>query len=387
MKTKTLIILLIILGVFAGAGALVIHLRDIPSPSGEMGAYLLEQLPANEVVSIVIERPTESVSLTRKENSWVVEERFGYPADFSKISDFVKTLKQVKVGRKFASSEKILKRLSLKSPGDTGAPEEERGTGIRMKDKEGKPILGMILGKTRTGGNERKAPDGQYVMLSKGPEVYLIDKILSSFEVGPSAWLEKSPVKVDDKEIRKISCMGPGGKAAVYTFERPGRGKDFELTAPSTDRKVKKTSLNRVSNALSSLQIGDVENPSTPPESIQKGISPRLDYYLFDGRVYRVYPGNACSAAAPCYLKLEVGYQKPGPAKKEKDDTAASEKKEPAAETPQEDLAAEAARQNDRLTPWVYTIPEWQHKAFITAFDQLLEKEDEKDKAAKAPVK
>ncbi len=156
MKIKTLVILLIVLGVLAGAGALIIHLQNSSSSSGEMGAYLIEQLPANEVASIVIETPSNTVSLMKKGDSWVVEERFGYPADFSKISDLVRTLKQVKVGRRFESSEKILKRLSLKFPGDSETPEDGRGSRIRMKDKEGKPVLGILLGKTRMKGKEKK---------------------------------------------------------------------------------------------------------------------------------------------------------------------------------------------------------------------------------------
>ncbi len=384
MKIKTLVILLIVLGVLAGAGALIIHLQNSSSSSGEMGAYLLEQLPANEVASIVIETLGDTVSLMKKGDSWVVEERFGYPADFSKISDLVRTLKQVKVGRRFESSEKILKRLSLKSPGDTGAPEDGRGTWIRIKDKEGKPVLGILLGKTRMKGKERKVPDGQYVMLSKGPEIYLIDTILSSFETGPSGWLAKNPVKVDAKEVKSISCTGPGGKPVHYRFERAGKGKDFELIDPSTNHEIKKSSLNRLSNALSSLQINDVENPSAPPESIEKETSPLLEYHLFNGLTYRVYPGKACSGTIPCYLRIGVDYQRPGPAKREKAQAASSRKKEPATEKSEEELTAEATEENAHVSPWVYVIPEWQHNAFFTSLDQLLEKKAGKEKSSSA---
>ena len=215
MKIKTLVILLIVLGLLAAAGALIIHFQSGSTPSGEMGTYLLGQLPANEVASITIETPEHTVSLMKKGDLWVVEELFGYPADFPKISGFVRTLKQVKVGRKFESSEKVLKRLSLKSPGDTETPKNERGAWIRMKDKEGKPVMGILLGKTRIKGKEKKMPDGQYVMLSKDPEIYLIDTILTSFETGPSAWLEKSPVKVDAERYSKYFMYGTGWKAGA----------------------------------------------------------------------------------------------------------------------------------------------------------------------------
>jgi len=372
MKIKTLVILLIVLGVLAGAGALIIHLQNSSSSPGEMGAYLIEQLPANEVTSIVIETPADTVSLMKKGNSWVVKERFGYPADFSKISDLVRTLKQVKVGRRFESSEEILERLSLKSPNDTEIPEDVRGTWIRMKDKEEKPVLGILLGKTRMKGKEKKMPDGQYVMLSKGPEIYLIDTILSSFETGPSSWLAKSPVKVDAKEVKSISCTGPAGKSVRYRFERAGKGKDFELIDPSTSQDIKQSSLNRLSNALSSLQIKDVENPSAPSKSIEKETSPLLEYHLFNGLTYRVYPGKTCSGTKPCYLRIGVDYQRPGPVKGEKAQAASSKKKAPATEKSEEELTAEATKENAHVSPWVYVIPEWQHNAFFTSLDQLL---------------
>jgi len=380
MKIKTLVILLIVLGVLATAGALIIHLQNSSSPSGEMGAYLLEQLPANKVASIIIETPAETVSLIKKGDLWVVEELFGYPADFPKISGLVRTLKRVKVGRRFESSEKILKRLSLKSPGDSETAEDERGTWIRMKDKEGRPVLGILLGKTRIKGKEKKMPDGQYVMLSKGPEVYLIDTILASFETGPSAWLEKSPVKVDAGEIQSISCMGPGRKLVRYRFERSGKDKDLELIDPSTNQKIKKSSLNRLSKALSSLQIKDVANPSAPPQSIQEEASPLLKYHLFSGLTYSVYPGKACSGTMPCYLRIEVDYQKPGPVKGGKIQAASSGKKAPSAGKTHEKLAAEATEKNARVSPWVFVIPEWQHNAFFTSLGQLQEKKREKKK-------
>ncbi len=387
MKTKTLVILFVILGVLAGAGALIIHLRDTRSRSGEMGATLLKHLPANDIASIVIETPGAAVSLMKKSGAWIVEERFGYPADFSKITDLVKTLKQVKIGRKFEASEKVLRRLSLKAPGDADAPQEERGTRIRMTDSKGKTLLDMSLGKTRIRDKLKGPPDGQYVMLGNAREIYLIDKILSSFASGPAAWLEKSPVRVDAEEIRKITCQGPGAKGVRYTFERPGKGKDFELMDPPAHRNVKKSSLNRLSNALSSLEIEEVERPPAPPESIRKGVSPQLDYHLFDGRIYHVTTGKACSATLPCQIRFEVGYQRPGPAKKEADPASPTEKKAAAEAKGEEAVAAEAIKENERLKPWVFTIPEWQHKAFFTDLEQLLEKKAEKKGADRPPVK
>jgi len=378
MKPKTLVILLVILVVLAGVGALLIHQRDTRSSSGEMGAYLLEQLPVNHIACIVIKTPTSAVSLKKATDSWIVEERFGYPADFAKLSEFVRTLKEVKVGRKFDASDKVLKRLSAKSPEDADALDEEKGTRVRMTDSKGNPLLDMVLGKTRAKDPQKGPPDGQYVRVGEAPEIYLIDKILSSFEGGPAEWLEKSPVQVDAGEIQKIACVGPGEAPVRYLFERTARGKDLELIGSATDLNIKKSSLNRLSNALSSLKITDVEPSSASSGTIGKDASVHLDYTLFDGRVYQVYTCKSCSATDPCRIRLEVGYQPSEPAKPADQAAETREKASAGAKSEEAKGVAEAKKENERLKPWVFTIPEWQYQAFFTDLEPLIEKETEK---------
>jgi len=388
MKPKTLVILLVILAVLAGAGALLIHSRDTGSSSEEMGVTLLEKLPVNDIASVVIETPSSVVSLKKGETIWVVEERFGYPADFAKLSEVVRTLKDAKVGRKFDASDEILKRLSMKSP-DADAPKEEKGTRVRMTDAKGNSLLDMVLGKTRARDPEKGPPDGQYVRVGDVPQICLIDKILSGFEAGPAEWLEKSPVKVDAAEIQKITCKGPGETSVRYAFERPSKGKDFELIEPSTQSTIKKSSLNRLSNALSSLKIADVEPSSASPEASGKDASVRVDYALFDGRVYQVYTGKACSAEVPCRIRIEVGFQSPETSKGEGEAGAATDDKAGPAGAKSEDptAAVSATTENERLTPWIFTIPEWQHQAFFTNLEQLLEKDPEKQGMESVPGK
>jgi hypothetical protein len=123
MKTKTLVILLIILGLVAGAGALVMHLKSQGGSGDPLDKLILENLPVNDIVSIHIKGPEKLVLLTKTSDRWVVENRFQYPADFTKIADFVRKLKQAKIGRQFESTQDTLKRLSLKNPDDKEAGE------------------------------------------------------------------------------------------------------------------------------------------------------------------------------------------------------------------------------------------------------------------------
>jgi len=355
MKPRTLVILLIILGILAGSGALIILQKAPESSEGRLGTHLFGQIPANEIASIIIKGPDGAVSLVKKVDRWVVENRFDYPADFSKISDFALELKQVKTGREFESSEDTLKRLSLKDPDDSEALEQEKGIRVLLKDKEGALLASVLLGKTRIKEAGSHIPDGRYVRLGQESKIYLIDKHFASFHKEPSAWLEKGLAEVGANEVRKVSCLSADGKKVRYTFERPEKGKDLEPVNLPADRKIKKSTLNRLAGALSSLRMEDVVEHLDGPESIATGFPSRIEYHLFNGIIYRVYPGDACSEADLCHLRLEVDYQRP----------------------PQ---ALEAKQLNERLSPWVYVIPEWQHSIFMTDLDQLLEKPEEERK-------
>ena len=111
--------------------------------------------------------------------------------------------------------------------------------------------------------------------------------------------------------------------------------------------------------------------PLDDSEAGDMEISSLLEYHLFDGTLYRVLPGKTCLKEDTCYVKLEVAYHRPsGVAEK-------GELDEVSKKTPEE-YALDAQKMNERLSPWIYVIPKWQHEAYITDLDQLLEKPDRK---------
>ncbi|MCP4579835.1 MAG: hypothetical protein GY846_26495, partial [Deltaproteobacteria bacterium] len=125
--------------------------------------------------------------------------------------------------------------------------------------------------------------------------------------------------------------------------------------------------------ALKGLEIEDVADPSNPPESLSNGISPRLDFTLFDGITYHVYPGITCSPGIPCYVRLEVDYKRPtasgGDVSKDKESTE---------DKSDGGLMAKAKEMNGRLAPWFFVVPERQHQAFFTTLVEMLEDEKKK---------
>ena len=372
MKPKTVTILIIILCLLAGTGILLVRTESPDHSKGIMGKYLLGDLPANEISSITMKGPDASVILKKTGDQWVVANRFNYPAEFSKIADFVRKLKEAKIGRHFESSEDILKRLSLKDVDDPDAAEQEKGTRILFKDKSEKLLASLLSGKARKPVGEDGFSDGHYVKLSEDPGIYLIDNNFDHLEIRPSAWLEKSLVQVKENDVEKIICLSVDGKKQRYLLERPGKEKDMLLSGLPPDRKLNQSVLNQLSNALDGPRIEDIKDTSADTVSNGPEFAFRIEYHLFNGMIYRVYPGKECSKDNPCHMKLEVAYHKP--VSPEKGQAEEQTSKKGGTEKPPEELALKERQLNDRFSPWIFVIPEWRHKNYITDLDQLLEK-------------
>jgi hypothetical protein len=103
-----------------------------------------------------------------------------------------------------------------------------------------------------------------------------------------------------------------------------------------------------------------------------------LEYHLFNGLIYRIFPGQSCSEGDRCLLQIETDYVDPPRQKEEGEDE--KEKKEDSPEKTPEELAMEAKNMHGRLSPWTFVISQWKHKNFITELEALLEKKEEEKK-------
>ncbi len=395
MKTRTFLILLAILVVVLAAGGLVVYEKSGPKASLKMGASMIPGIPTGDIAAIHIRNAEENIALVNGNTGWLVQTSYRYPADFSRIKELVDTVKDAKIGRSFDSTEEIRKRLDLISPVDAAAAEGKSGTLIELKNDKGALIAGILIGETRKRGGKGDVPDGQYVMLEGNKNVYLVDKIFTSFETGHSSWLAKNPVQINSRNIAKISCEGPDGEGPRYVFERNAKGGEFKLTVPTSGQNVDRASLNRLSGALSSFQIEDIRprispNKGAPPsktdEPVKETGTPsskkacRIDYTLFDGMVYHVYPDPDCAEQEPCNLKIDVSWKESEWKKDEKGKEEGAAKAGQSGEENRSDLLAKTAKENDRLSPWIFVVPKWRHDAFMTNLQELVKKDEEEKK-------
>ena len=66
-----------------------------------LGKKLFENLSVGSIDAISIQSSEDIVSLKQGKDFWVVDNRYQYRADFSKVSELVKKIMAAKIGRRF----------------------------------------------------------------------------------------------------------------------------------------------------------------------------------------------------------------------------------------------------------------------------------------------
>lgn len=338
MKSKTFVILLALCAVL-GLATYMVSTSGRNSEKKQTGAEdkFLSELPVNDIASISVKDAENEVILEKGESVWVVKNRFGYPADFGKIAEFAKKLKESKVGRTFDATDETRARLSLHSPDEADIPQENKGTQVRLKDKDSRVLAEVIIGKPREASS---GFGGHYLMDGGGKTVYLVDKDYNYMEKKPSEWIHTDLLDVKPDDVREVVCTESGTGNVIYTLRRAEKGKDPELVNAPADKTLIPARLNNVIGALSGLKIEDVADPAEKPEDTgTDGLY--LTFRLFDGTEYTVYPGKASKEdAEKYYMRVSAAYVQPSEPEKKAEEPAPAESESKPAETKDKSAAA-----------------------------------------------
>ena len=286
MNRKQFLILVVVLVVLGGAGLALIW-QDIASyraTGARIGAKLLPELKIAEVAELRLQDAKQQVTLARKDNGWIVQERGGYPASFQEISDLLIKLIELKVTQSEQVGASLLPRVELADPGKG----EGAGTLIEMKDGSGKPLARLIIGKKvlkKDPMNPLPAakdgvPAGRYVLPpnAKGTVVVVSDP-LNSVTANPGRWLSKDFFKAD--RIRTLA-VGPEGAAPSWKIARAEEWGQWKFAAGGGD--LNPGAAVGAVNKLGSLGFDDVA--ANAKEATDKPLVAVAE--TFDNLVYRV---------------------------------------------------------------------------------------------------
>ena len=243
---------LVVLLLALGGGALLLQQRETdrrPSNAEALGQRLMKDLKAAEVAAIRIVEPKATLTLQRKDEGWVIAERDGFPADLSKVREFVLKAIELKVGQSEPITERDRARLNL----------DASGTQVEFNGPDGKPLAKLIVGKKyfrREVDNPQKAAaDGRFVMRPEEPGVvYVVSDPLAQATTATASWIDRTAFKVE--KVGTLEVRYPDGSG--YRIERAKDDADWKLADAKPGEALEVTKANAASYVLGTLELADV---------------------------------------------------------------------------------------------------------------------------------
>jgi Domain of unknown function (DUF4340) len=376
MNRKQLIILIVLLAVLGGAVMLIQNHRTTDENTGakeEGGKLLGNKFPINDVAAIEIKQGTNDLNLVKQNDRWSVAERANYPADFSKITSFLVKAADLKILETEQVDATDLPKLQLATTGDTGL-----GTVLTMKDKDGKTIKAITVGKPHvpksTGkspfGEDESFPDGRYVMLAGDThDAYLLHDPLSEVEPKADQWLNKDFFKIERPKAVAVSYPEPDASNS-WSIVRDTETGDWKVADLKTNQTENTTNLPSVTSPLSAASFDDVMAPTTKPEETGLDKPTTLTVDTFDDFTYTVKIGKKNGDNYPITMSVVANFPKErAPAAGEKPED--KEKADKAWTERQKQLEA-TLKQNQAYQNWIYMVAGWSLDSILKHRDELV---------------
>ena len=356
MNGRQLIVLLALV-VLIGSAAWLHSRKQAASwlnPNSAAGQKLLGDFQVNDVAQIRVQHGVDVVDLMQTNGLWRVQERGGYPADFSQIGRFLLKLRDLKIVQTEQVGPSQWARLDLAAPG----PGPDTATLLEFFDAGGIPLRKLWLGKSHQHQSAQPAatpdmgdqswPDGRYVRTATNSDtVAVIADPLTEVSSDASQWLDKTFFKVEKPQT--VSVTYP---VATNSWELANATNGWKLTAAKPDEKLDDSQASETADSLSSPSFNDVAVGLTP---IQTGlIQPtRIGIKTMNGFDYAINVGAKTNDNYFMTVVVSATLSKTN---------APDESKK----------LADKLAQESQLNQWTYLVPEWTLEPMLKKRTQLL---------------
>jgi hypothetical protein len=276
--------ILVILLVVLGGGALLYQQQERaqrPDNVGTLGRTLFKDLQAADIAAIRIVEPNATLTVQRKDDRWVIAERGDFPADVSKVREFVLKAIGLKVGQSEPLGDKDRARLNL----------DAAATRVEFRDAQDKALGVLIVGrkyfKREVENPEKAIPDGRFVALpQEAGTAYRVAEPLTQATVKTAEWIDRTSFQVE--KIKTLEVRYPGGDS--WRIERAGDNAEWKLAGAKPGEKLEIPRANAASYSLSLLELADVAPKDLKDTGLDKPIT--VDATTLEGASYAIKVGK-----------------------------------------------------------------------------------------------
>ncbi|HVK59136.1 MAG TPA: DUF4340 domain-containing protein, partial [Candidatus Kapabacteria bacterium] len=290
-------------------GALGLYLagkrkESYSATSFQAGEKVLKDFPLNDVAQLRVKQGTNEVNLVRGD-VWTVKERWGYPANFTELSDFLRKIWDLKPVQDVEVGPSQFGRLELST--DTAGTNS--GTLIEFKDGKAANLKALVLGKkymkeAPSGGMGMGGgfPAGRYVLVPETKKVWLVNEAFADVAADPQQWLNKDFFKVE--KIKSIAVTSPNPTNS-WSLSRETENGEWKMNDVKEGENFDSAKASTLNFALSSPTFNDVASPESKPEEVGMKEPTIAKIATFDGLLYTVTIGSITNEEN-LYLKLDV---------------------------------------------------------------------------------
>lgn len=380
MNSKQFKLLIVAFFIICGLGVYLLT-RDRGSWQEASHGKLFKDFPLNEVAAITIRGASNTVDLTKKDEKWVVADRGGYPANFSTIKDILTKIWELKVLRPIPVGPSQLGSLDLLEPGKG----KNSGTELIFKDKDGKKLHSLLLGKEHMRESAQSSPmggggfpDGRYLMPDgKNDSVALVQEAFSSVQTQPSSWLDRDFFKVEKPKSIAVTTTNS------WKVERETEAGEWKLADAKDDEKLDSSKTSSFNYALSSPSFEDVV-VGKQAEDIDFKSGDHIVIETFEGFTYSVDARKG--EDDKFYLKVDVKADLPKERAAGKDEKPEDKTKLDKEFQEKQDKLKEKLAKEQAYSQWTYEVSNWTLNSLLKSRSDLLKKPEPPKPAAASPA-
>lgn len=318
---KRFVAVLVALVLILGGAALYVHKREDtaqPAVSAQLGQPLLKDLKASDIATIALRDGKSTLTLVKKDKSWTIAERGGFPADLDKVTELVVKTIELKVGQVEPVGDADRQRLNLVDPGKAGQPDSGKAgpadpgkagpaglaASLAFKASDGRVLAELLLGKKYfrkepEGDSVKAIGDGRFVMLpTDNKQVYIVSEPFRTASTASADWIAKDGIAIE--RVKSLEYKPADGEG--YRIARATDGPDWKLERAPAGARLDNTKANSAAYSLAKLEIEDAAASDKDTGLDKPSV---LKVSTFDGVSYTLHIGSIDKDRYPVTVEIE----------------------------------------------------------------------------------
>jgi len=306
----------------------------------------------NNVTDIVIENNNGSLTISKQNEQWIVNEANNYPANFDKIKSTILQVRDLRIVSKKTNKPELYSELGVEDPKSDDATSHL----LSLKDKSGKDIITTIVGKPRKSSSETQ---GLYLRIAGSDQALLVQGSLD-ITMTVSNWIEQNLLNITDDRVKKTIIKFNDG--SMITLNRADKEADFSIIDLPIDKEPESSYIiNSLGTFLSNLTI---ENALPRPSVTFTDDRTTTTIETFDGLVATI---ESEKIDEKNHVAFNFSINEKVLDQLNTEETIAKDE-----QTTKPSVEQEIAELNEKTANWVYIVSDFEYNTLVKKRDDLM---------------